>query len=73
MRSAAHTHPASRVARHALPRFGIVEGLLGDELPVEQAARAFEAGQREFQIGVALTDRGLRVIANQVPRAIGGG
>jgi hypothetical protein len=51
--------PGRAARRRLVPRLGVVERLLGQQLPLEQAARAVEVGLRELQVGLALPDGGL--------------
>jgi hypothetical protein len=46
--------------RRLVARIGVVEGLLGNELPLVQVARAIEVRLGQTQVGFTLTDGGLR-------------
>ena len=51
--------------RGLIPRVGIVERLAGQQVALEQAARALEIVLRELQVGLALPDRRLRHVVGR--------
>ena len=46
--------------RRLVARVDVVEGLLRQQLPLVEAARAIEVGLRQLEVGFALADGGLR-------------
>ena len=48
---------SSCATRRLVPRLGVVEGLAGQQLALEQAAVPLEVGLRELEVRFALPDR----------------
>ena len=52
--------PGSQAINRFAARLGVVERLTGQELAFQQAPVPFEVGLGELEVGLALTDGGLR-------------